>query len=204
MNLTSPLTSIMRVSDAAVLEVLARTVSPLSGRQIARLAESKSPGNVRSALLRLADVGLVIVAPRPDAVLYSANRSHLLWQSIELALQSLPRLERYVQAYTSKHNYDDVSVILYGSVARGESDAASDIDLLVIHRESRSTQLVDSFADGLRDGLDEITGNTVQIFQLKPSELRQMNQDQDPIVRAWVTDGRALVGKSLDYWLRAS
>lgn len=36
-----------------------------------------------------------------------------------------------------KKNQDVISIILYGSVARGEDDAKSDIDLLIITRKKR-------------------------------------------------------------------
>ncbi len=201
MDLSLPLTAISRRTDAAALQVLAAAGEPLTGRQVARLANESTPSNIRLSLLRLADVGLVIAAPRQDAVLYSANRDHLVWPAVASILNVREELVSRIRALTDKHASFGTTVILYGSVARRESDADSDVDLLVIQMESAINR--DAYLDRLRDHVRKWTGNRVQIFDVTPQELRRMWRSKDPIVDAWRSDGRHVTGFSIDDHLSA-
>ena len=69
---------------------------------------------------------------------YSINRDHLLWQPVQQVLDSRARLLRGIREHFAQYTDVDaaqitLSVCLYGSAARGDSHAASDIDLAVIH-----------------------------------------------------------------------
>jgi len=195
MDISSPLGSLLKRTDAAALRVLALSGERLSGRQIARLAEESTPANIRLSLLRLTDVGLVTAAPRSDAILYAANRDHLLWPAIEIALDAEAELMRRIRAMTREHGFQFTTVVLYGSVARGDSDADSDVDLLVV--QAREGGLRQSYIDYLREDVQKWTGNRVQIFDASVDELRRMRETGDPIVASWLEEGRLVVGDDL-------
>src|SRR5688572_11646497 len=112
MDLSSPLTSLSRRTDAAALQVLAAAGEPLTGRQVARLANESTPSNIRLALLRLVDVGLVTSAPRQDAVLYTANREHLVWPAIESIISVREELAKRIREMTEKHASYGTTVLL--------------------------------------------------------------------------------------------
>src|SRR4051794_459560 len=63
--------------EGEVLSVLAKTTRPLTGRQIARLADRGSDRGLRLALNRLGAQGIVDTMDAPPAVLYSFNRDHI-------------------------------------------------------------------------------------------------------------------------------
>src|SRR6266508_1038245 len=58
-DVAHPIRAVVPTLDGPVLEVLARTTRPLTGREIHRLAETGSPNGVRLALTRLSGQGLV-------------------------------------------------------------------------------------------------------------------------------------------------
>lgn len=196
-NLSSPLESLLKRTDAAVLTVLSRTDERLTGRQVARLANSSTPANVRLSLLRLADVGVVTVMPRSDAVLYSANREHLLWPAIQIALDAETRLIERIRAMTLRHGFTTfTTVVLYGSIARGDGDSDSDVDLLVV--QAREGALREAYLDYLREDVRKWTGNRVQIFDASPAELRSLKESGDPLFANWMREGRLVVGDPLE------
>ena len=199
MDLSSPLSSLLKRTDAAALRVLAEVGEPISGRQVARLAAQSTAANIRLSLLRLTEVGLVSAAPRMDAVMYEANRDHLLWPAVEVALDSEAELIRRIRGLIKEGNFQYTSVVLYGSVARGDSDAESDIDLLVV--QSRGGTLRRTFVDLLRRDVERWTGNRAQILDLSPHELRRMSEARDPIVSSWLDEGRLIVGDDLRSYL---
>ena len=88
MNVAHPLRGIIPTLDAPVIETLAATTRPLTGREVNRIAGVGSARGVQVVLRRLAAQGLVLVEERSNAGFYAANREHLAWQ----ALESLARL----------------------------------------------------------------------------------------------------------------
>lgn len=195
MDLSLPLSAIARRTDAAALSVLAAAGEALTGRQIARLAEESTAANIRLALLRLVDAGLVFAAPRTDAVLYAANRRHIMWPAVEQALGARKLLLDNIRALVESKASLGTTVVLYGSVARGESSASSDVDLLLVQSESAITR--EYFADFLREDVRIWTGNTAQIFEITPDELRRMWGSGDPLVSAWLSEGLHIAGWTL-------
>ncbi|TFC83810.1 nucleotidyltransferase domain-containing protein [Cryobacterium sinapicolor] len=196
MDLSAPLASFMNGLDAVALRVVARAGSELTGRQIARLAGTGTPANVRLSLLRLADIGLVISVPAPHATMYSANRSHILWPAVEIAMNARQELNRRVTAFADASAPEGVTVALYGSVARGDSTKTSDVDLLVVFPDEAALDVRDEFVTGLRDNVQLWTGNDAQIYDLTESALAKQEEDGDPIVDSWASEGIVVFGNS--------
>ncbi len=196
MDLSAPLTALARRTDAAALSVLAAAGEQLTGRQVARLAGESTPANIRTALLRLVDIGLVTSVARPDATLYSANRAHLIWPAVELALRARDQLIVNIRQMTEKHASYGTTVVLYGSVARGDADAQSDVDLLVIQEEHAVNR--EAYLDHLRADVRTWTGNRVQIFDAGPREVHRMWEARDPLVESWLREGRHVAGIPLE------
>lgn len=196
MDLSAPLASFMNGLDAVALRVVARAGSELTGRQIARLAGTGTPANVRLSLLRLADIGLVISVPAPHATMYSANRSHILWPAVEIAMNARQELNKRVAAFADASAPEGVTVALYGSVARGDSTKMSDVDLLVVFPDEVALDDRDEFVTGLRDNVQLWTGNDAQIYDLTESSLAKQKEDGDPIVDSWASEGIVVFGNS--------
>lgn len=127
--------------------------------------------------------------------MYVANKEHLLWPAIEIALDAESELMRRIRAMTKEGGFQFTTVVLYGSVARGESDAESDVDLLVV--QARHGELRQAYIDYLREDVQKWTGNRTQIFDLTVDDLRRMSQAGDPIVTSWLEEGRLVVGEDL-------
>lgn len=197
MDLSTPLASLLRGLDAVALRVIARAGAELTGRQVARLAATGTPANVRLALLRLVDLGLVLSAPAPHATMYSANRAHILWPAVEIAMHARQELSRRIREFSGSHAPDGVTVALYGSVARGDSTQTSDIDLLVVFPDTIVIDERDEFITELRNQVQLWTGNDTQIYDVTRSALGQHQKQGDPIVKNWLADGIIIYGNDM-------
>ena len=103
------------------------------------------------------------------------ERSYLLdhWQLLSRLRQAL-RTERQVRL-----------AVLYGSVARGEEDAGSDLDLLVSFAEGRS-----SGGSQLAIRLGRATGRTIDL-----ADLARVDSDAPLLMSRVLDEGRVLVDR---------
>jgi predicted nucleotidyltransferase len=203
-DLTHPIHVLVPTLDGPVLEVLARTTRPLTGREVQRLARKGSPSGVRLALSRLTDQGIVHAEHRSTAVFYVANRDHLAWPAVEtltnLRRALLQRLRTELESWHPTPNHAS----LFGSAARGDGDASSDIDILLI----RPDELAEDDSpwadqvDRLRHHVVIWTGNRCQAFELDRHRLAEHVQAHDPLIDAWLRDAIPLAGPDLRNTLR--
>jgi predicted nucleotidyltransferase len=194
MDVAIPLRSVVPTLDGPVLAVLAATTAPLSLADVHRRAGEGSKSGIRRVLLRLVDEGVVREVPGG----YLLNREHLAAPAVEL-LASLhgeltARIRREVEGWSSRPRL----VGLFGSAARRDGDATSDIDLLVISDDGNVDDV-----DRLGERIEAWTGNTAQIVALTPGDVRRLRRAKEAIVGVWdrelvviCGDGRALRGAS--------
>ena len=196
MNLSRPYSAVGAGLEGEVLSVLAGTTRPLTGRQIARLASHGSDRGLRIALNRLAEQGLVDAVEAPPAVLYSLNRDHIA-APIALELAGLrAELLRRLRAAIAEWQAPALHASMFGSAARGDGDASSDIDLLVVRPKG-----VDPEDAVWRDQLHEFavaverwTGNHAGISEVGEEELFHLATERPPIIEELERDAITLTG----------
>ena len=94
------------------------------------------------------------------------------------------KLQALLQALQSYHPQ---RIILFGSVARGEADADSDLDVLVIK------DTIDPFVRRL-EAMAELCplGVHADILVYTPDELRQMVEEGNPFILQALREGRTV------------
>lgn len=121
-----------------------------SGRSIARMAGLDHRAAQR-ALDDLVSSGLVRVRVAPAANFYSVNLEHPLYPALKAAFDAEARypeqLQRAVARGIEEHRLPVRKAYLYGSVARGEEDSRSDVDIAVV---------VETDGDSVRSGLEDL------------------------------------------------
>ena len=80
------------------------------------------------------------------------------------------------------------SVIVFGSIARGEAGRGSDIDLAVI-----ASSGWDGRTD-LEDAVRTSVGNGCDVLVFTPSQFQQLARSGEPVVSDILRDGLALIG----------
>lgn len=193
MDLGHPITAVLPTLDGPVLEVLARTTRPLTGREVHRIAGTGSESGVRLVLNRLAGQGLVTATQAGKATLYVGNRDHIAWPAVD-CLTSLrrtlfDRLRDTVEAWEEKA----LTVAVFGSAARGDGDTSSDIDILIIRQETEPKRWA-AQVDALREQVTAWTGNTCQVYELTTTEYAQHVRAREPILAEWRRDAVVVAG----------
>lgn len=83
---------------------------------------------------------------------------------------------------------DPVRVVLFGSAARGDADAASDLDVIVVAEDVPAR-----FADRLAVAYELIDPTfALDILVYTPDEYAQMQADANPLIAAAERDGQVV------------
>lgn len=198
MDLSHPLRTVVPSLDAFVLEVLAGTTRPLSAREVARLVNQGSVSGVRLVLGRLTTQGLAQRDTRSSATFYTANRDHVAWPAVRHLLDLYRELEDRIRERVSAWEIPPVTLALFGSAARRDGSAESDIDILLI--EPADHGMPDRWNDQRHDiaeAVERWTGNSVQIYDLDEQLLAAHFELEEQIVSQWRKDARTLVGRNV-------
>lgn len=196
MDLTFPGADLLGPNEASALRVLARLDQPVTGRDVARLGGA-SPSSTRRALLRLQHIGLVSSRDSSHARLYELRREHVLWEPVQQILTATSRVQVAVGRLVAQRLGDRATVALFGSVARGQSTADSDVDIALVLHEEVGAEQRDAVVDELADLVQVKTGNAAQVFTVDRAGLAGMVQAGDPLVRSWSHDAITLSGPDL-------
>jgi predicted nucleotidyltransferase len=176
LDVAVPLRSVVPTLDGPVAAVLASTTAPLSLAEVHRRAGGGSKSGIRRVLLRLMAEGLVHEVPGG----YVLNRNHLAAPAVELLAnlhgELIARIRRAVEAWSPSPRL----VGLFGSAARRDGDATSDIDLVVISDEESVEEV-----EHLRQHIEGWTGNNAQIIAVTSADLRRLRRANESIVTAW-------------------
>lgn len=192
MDMSEPFTCVVPSLDGPVLEVLARSEKPMTGRQVHRVSRRGSAAGVAKVLERLVATGLVHKQEVGTSALYGINRLHLAWPAVVtlVALRST-LIERLTDAI-DRLDPPPLKAVLFGSVARGDGNETSDIDLLLVSHDD----LEDSWSDTMSDiGADVYlwTGNHVQWVTVNSARWNAMIDSGDPLVESVNRDGISLL-----------
>lgn len=169
----------------AVLAVLLRTGAPLTGRRVhALVADRHSLGAVQQALRELDRLGLITTETIGRAGAHRINEGHAAIALLRSLAGPIEMLTRVVQEAVR----DVEAVIVFGSVARGDAHADSDIDLVVLAPEEWGGRV------DLQPQVQEGLGNGCDVLHLTRKHFEPAPEDREPVVAEVLRDGIALVG----------
>jgi hypothetical protein len=196
-DLSFPYTAVLSKTDGKVLSVLAGTTKPLGGREVARLAGVSQNGAWR-ALRRLVDQGVVIEQPAGGrAMLYTLNRDHLAADPIITLTRLRSTLFERLKEHLAAWEVQPIHASIFGSAARGDGDAHSDIDILVIR--PKDVQEEDdqwrSQINSLAAAVHSWTGNHAGIAEIAERDLARLRRERPPVIKDVMADAITLVGE---------
>lgn len=181
-----PFGGIIVGARGAVLSVLLRTGAPLTGRRVHALTEGRhSLGAVQQALRDLERLGLITANTVGRARVHQINSAHEAIAPLRSMVSPFDMLRRVIGDTVS----DAQAVIVFGSIARGEADADSDIDLLVIAGLDWQGRV------DLAQAIQQRLGNNCDVLHMTPEDFLRSPSDREPLVAEVLRDGVALVGE---------
>ena len=198
MDVASPISSVIPGVPGVVLQILARTDQPLTGNGIADLADGVvSRAGATKALSTLVAHGLVKCRPAGRANLYTLNREHVAAEAI-VALASLRQatIDRLV-ALVGDMEIQPVGVYLFGSVARGDGSAESDVDVLVVRPGRVDEDVWTNQMMELSRSVRAWTGNACEILEFTKRDLEALARKKDRLITSLKKDVVVISGPKL-------
>ena len=198
MDFARPVEAVVGGAQGRLLDVLARVTAPLTLRRLAGGA-GVSPAQASRVLPRLVELGIVDRHEVPPASQFVLARDNVAAQLLVQLADARSIALRQIAEAASAISPAPVSIVAFGSFARGEADAGSDIDLAVIRADDldeddeRWTDSVEVWRRRVR----ALTGNDVEIVEATVSEAKRKLQGRSELWCNIQHDGVVVHGLAL-------
>lgn len=193
------------IGDALFTKTQQRVLGLLYGKpeqsfytnEIVRLADM-GRGTVRRELARLVSAGLLIVSREGNQHHYRSNPENPVYQELLAIVRKTFGVADVIQAGLAPVVDQIDLAFIYGSVAKGEDTANSDIDLLVVSDSLAYADLMTVLADAEKLLGRPINPSIYTAAQIK-SKLEQKNSFLTRLMeqpKLWVKGGEDDIGES--------
>jgi len=190
--------------EIRILRFLVLNKSRFSGREIARKTNISAP-QCHKKLKQLANEGLVEYEEIGNSMAYSINNGNYL---VEVLFEPLFKKERHLirlvaHEFVKKIKAPVLSVILFGSLARGKEKPESDIDWLIIVKDEETLNKVKEEINSAEKQITLVTGNDVSSFLMTAKQFRNRYIHESwPPIKDIKKHGEFIYGKSLSEVLK--
>ena len=197
MDYVHPVQSVIPGAQGRVLAVLAQTTAALNLSTLARLADV-SVAQASRVMPGLVDLGLVERREIPPSSQFRLIRENVAAQAIiDLARSRDIALDR-IGAAAAALPLSPVSVIVFGSFARGEADEHSDLDAIVVRPDEVDDDAWATAIEQWRNDAQAITGNRIEILEVARHEAGIKLAGRAPLWRDVVRDGVVVHGLTIE------
>lgn len=179
-----------------VSRVLASHGGSLAVSDIAQRAKLTLP-SVRAAVRRLLALEILTSAGAGRSLLYTLRRDHPLADAL-VALFRAEReqadlLFRTLRESAKRMRPAPLAIWLYGSVARGEDDAASDVDIALVSADPHPSVQADAFREAIANALPD-RARRVAVAGLALKDVRRLARARGKFWRELERDAVVLFG----------
>ena len=189
-------------SQSRVLRFLWRSRAEWSGREIARKVGLSAPA-CNETLKKLDAQGLVELRRVSNVHRYKINsENYLVRRVFALQFEAEAAMPKQIAAAVKKSLVDSsksdiVSIVLFGSMARGTERLGSDLDLLVVVPAKESVKALEPRVERLRTFLFKRFSMPLSPYVQTLSELRDKHHRGLPLIREILQDGRTIFGQDI-------
>lgn len=193
MELNRPLSTVTPTLDGDILTVLATHDATFTTGQIHRILTQNSEEGIRKVLRRLTSQGIVQSDRIGNTFTYRFNRDHLAATYIvglaRLHETFLARLEGNLEAWRSPPVYAAV----FGSAARGQMTASSDIDLLLVRPHTAADAEWEDQVNDLAITVTRWLGNDTRVLEFSENEIATRGHEE-PVLNDILQEGLTVAG----------
>lgn len=199
MDFKQPVEAVIPGAQGKILAVLVETTMEMNLRTVARLS-GVSVAQASRILPPLVALGLVTRREVPPSALFGFVPDHVAAPAISLLARARESVIDELRRTAAALDPAPVSVIVFGSFARGAAHADSDIDVVVVRPET-----VEEDDDGWRWALgqwhseaERLTGNPVEILEIAEHEIGERLRGRAVVWRDIVRDGVTVYGATIE------
>lgn len=190
--------SVIPGAQGRILAVLAGTTAELNLRTIARLS-GVSIAQASRVLPALVELGMVERREAPPSALFGLVGEHIASQTVLALTRARESVLEDLGRMAAGLSPPPASVIMFGSFARGEADAQSDLDVVIV----RPVEVEDDDETWLagverwRRHAHRLVGNRVEVIEVNEPELGRSLRGRGPLWADVARDGVVLFGRQL-------
>jgi predicted nucleotidyltransferase len=194
-----PVEAVVPGAQGRVLAVLVETSAELNLRTIGRLS-GVSVAHTSRVLPTLIELGIVERRDVPPSALFRFVRENVAARAVSALADARRTVLRELGESARDIEPHPISVIIFGSFARGEAGRDSDLDVVVIRPAN-----IDEEDDRWRASVDQwleqarrLTGNTVELLEATDDEVRRLLRGRKPLWLDVQRDGLVVYGLEID------
>jgi predicted nucleotidyltransferase len=197
MDFRRPVQAVVPGAQGRVLAVLAETTGELSLRTVARLAEV-SPAQASRILPRLARLGIVQRRDAPPTALFRLVPENVASEFVRALSRSRDHVLGELGRQAEELPVRPVSVIVFGSLARGEADERSDVDTVFVRPQGAPDDDWASSVEEWRRFARRLTGNRVEVLETGERDVGRLLRSRKPLWGDVARDGVVVFGAGID------
>jgi predicted nucleotidyltransferase len=192
-----PVEAVIPGARGRILAVLAETGGELNLRTVARLAQV-SPAQASRVLPELANLGVVERRDAPPSSLFSFVDEHVAARAVRALSRARETVLEQLGDLAAAIRPAPISAVLFGSLARGDADEVSDVDIALVRPEVGDDDEWTASVEEFRAAARRLTGNPVRVLEVAARDLSRRLRSKNQLWTDIARDGVRLYGQSID------
>lgn len=198
MDFREPVQAVIPGAQGRILAVLCQTSAELNLRTLARLS-GVSVAQASRVMPALVELGIVERREAPPSALFRFVPDHVAARAITALADARSTVLEELGTSARRMPVAPVSVIVFGSFARGDADRASDLDVALVRPADvgEDDARWRAAADGWAEGARRLTGNRVEVLEIACEEASAKLRSRRPLWADIQRDGIVVHGRSI-------
>lgn len=199
MDFRRPVEAVIPGVQGRILAILAESTAGLNLRTIARLA-GVSAAQASRVLPELVTLGLVERREAPPSALFTLIDDNIAGRLVRLLSRSREAVLDELGVLAGQMDPNPISAVVFGSLARGEADATSDMDIVLVRpaEVDEDDEPWASSAEGWRASARRLTGNPVRVIEIDETEIARRLRQPTALWADVLHEGVVVHGSSLE------
>lgn len=192
-----PVEAVIPGAQGKLLAVFAETTAGLSVRTAARLS-GVSLAQTSRILPELATLGILDRTEIPPSTVYQLVEENAASRAIRSLARSRDRVLSELGELAKLMAIPPVSIIVFGSFARGEAGRESDVDIVMVRGSCFDAS--SEWSEGLdewRRSARRLTGNEVEVMEVDEFDVSLRLRSRRPVWQDIRREGIVVFGKTL-------
>lgn len=199
MDFVRPVQAVIPGAQGRVLAVLAETSAELNLRTLARLS-GVSIAQASRILPTLVELGIVERREAPPSALFRFVADNVAARAISALADARATVLEQLGRSAGALDPRPISVIVFGSFARGEADSDSDLDVVFVRAETvdEDDDRWRAAVERWRHGARRATGNRVELLEVSEGDAARLLRGRDPLWLDVRREGVLVSGAAID------